>query len=529
MIDNTTKIRDCKIATEFDEITTKYWFDYRRQKFLHNIDTFYYSVKLKDDLRKDSEQFEVLRYRKYFARLLDELEKEDSFDGSKWIYIPGWDSNLSLRPFSYAGYFKYNLGLPDYFDIFLAPSVPPSADGGLSVTCEIVVQIRSYMLWIYGARKSYEMSYEYVEKLTDYFGLTIDFTQENRTDFCWHTNYLQNPEKFFNPDNFYEMRVDRFKGAVFHTEKIGSEKYEMDYIAMGKRSDKIFLRIYLKSKEVVEKNYKPWFFMVWFFNGLINRYDLYVYEKAFLKRSWHYVDMARLEFYKEYGTDPGLIARCAAILEEREKVSTDELRKFADRITPKINLIMNIEYQVMRKHSKSYELIPFKGDYANAGVHKRVYQFLDNRALIIDYLTRDIFRLVKRSDEWKDTNKSRRPMCAFWESLRRTRLVDCVVKPDGVKLVREYNRKMNADFVRARALKSAVTLGIYYKGENLDSPVDDMVEALCVLNDNDIHDAMRFKRKKLRQFNERELAQLSEIESPERSFAVVDRDTGEIH
>ena len=71
------------------------------------------------------------------------------------------------------------------------------------------------------------------------------------------------------------MRVDRFKDALIHIAKVGSEGYEIDYVSMGKRSDKVFIRIYLKSKEVIEKNYKPWFFKVWLFNGLINRYDLY--------------------------------------------------------------------------------------------------------------------------------------------------------------------------------------------------------------------------------------------------------------
>ena len=59
-------------------------------------------------------------------------------------------------------------------------------------------------------------------------------------------NYLKSPEKFFLPENFYKMRVDRFKDALLHTSKKGSEDSEIDYLAMGKRSDKVFIRIYLK-------------------------------------------------------------------------------------------------------------------------------------------------------------------------------------------------------------------------------------------------------------------------------------------
>ncbi|MBR1627797.1 MAG: hypothetical protein IJ679_00840, partial [Lachnospiraceae bacterium] len=326
---------------------------------------------------------------------------------------------------------------------------------------------------------------------------------------------------------FYQLRVDRFKGAVFHTEKVGQSGHELDYIALGKRSDKVFVRIYLKSKEVVEMGYKPWFFKVWFFNGLINRYDLYVYEECFLKHSWKYVDLARCKFYSEFGSDSGKAAECKALLEGRLTKSPDMLRKFADSLTPKINLVMNVEYQVMRRHSKSYVLLPFKNN-SNKGIHKRVYDFFDNRALIIDYLTHDVFRLVKKSDESEDSNKSRREDCAFWRSLRSTKLVDCHIKPESVHLVRDYSRNMNAEVVKQRALKSAVSLGLYHNPFNEKSPVEDMVDALCILNDNDIKQALRFKERKLRQFSEKELAQLSVIESPERRFSVFDNSTGEI-
>ena len=66
------------------------------------------------------------------------------------------------------------------------------------------------------------------------------------------------------------MRVDRFKNATYVTNKVGSEDYEIDYVALGKRSDKVFVRIYQKTREVIEQNYKPWFFQIWEMNGLIS-------------------------------------------------------------------------------------------------------------------------------------------------------------------------------------------------------------------------------------------------------------------
>ncbi|MCI8534161.1 MAG: hypothetical protein HFG68_01045 [Hungatella sp.] len=53
------------------------------------------------------------------------------------------------------------LECPDWFDIFIAPLVSSSSDGGPSVTCEMVIQIRSYMLWMYGVHDCFERSYSY--------------------------------------------------------------------------------------------------------------------------------------------------------------------------------------------------------------------------------------------------------------------------------------------------------------------------------------------------------------------------------
>lgn len=522
-------IKDTYVYNEFDEVENTYWFDFKQKKFLHNIDTFYYAVKFKQDFTADSKDARVKDFRRKFEALSRQWDDLNSFDASVSFFVPGMPDALNYSPFTYAFFYNVKLGCPELFDIFFAPKVPHSADNGDSNTCECVVQIRSYMLWMYGVKLAYERSYAYVQAIADYFGLEIDFVQENRVDFCWHSNYLKNPEKFFTPENFYKMRVDRFKDALIHTSKKGSENFEIDYLAMGKRSQKIFIRIYLKSKEVVEKGYKPWFFKVWLFNGLINRYDMYCYEYAFLKHSWKSLDLGRLQFYAEYGRQKHYVEKCRRILAQEETMSPDSLHAFADRLTPAVNLIMNVEYQVMRKHTKSYELIPFF-DNSDKLTGKRIYDFLDNRKLICDYLTNKVFRLVEPHEPGKnDSNKSRRDLCAFWKALRGCRLTDTFVPPDDVGLVRTYTRKLNSEMVKSRAVKAAITYGIYTRGINSDSPLTDCIEALCMLNDNDMHDAYNYKSKKVRQFNANELTDTMENAVKRSSnLMLIDKDTGDI-
>ena len=521
--------KESMIYKEMDAENQEYWLDYRQRKFLHNIDTFYYSVKLKNDCSRKSKDVAVKKFRNYFAARLRDIKADECCYNSLSFYLLGMKTNLNLKPFHYAYFYSVMLECPDYFDIFVATTTPASQEGDESVTPEFIVQIRSYMLWIYGVQKCFEMSYEYIEKICDYFGLEVAYTLENRLDYCWHSNYIQSPDKYFNDVNYHKMKVTRLGNGKTTkiTSSVGSEDFEVDYIAVGKRSDKIFLRIYHKSKEVIEKNYKPWFFKVWLFNGLINRYDFYVYEKCFLKRSWKYVDLARLEFYLEFGSDEHYKNVCRELLEGDITKARDNIAKLANILTPKINIVMNVEFQVMRKHSKNYCLIPFK-DNSNKGIHKRVYDVFDNRALIVDYLTHDMFRLVQTSEEVADINKSRREDNAFWKALRHTKLVDACAKPEDVKLIREYNRNMSKEVLKLRAMKASVTLGIYNKGLNYDSPIKDCVEALTMMNDNDIQEVRRFKNKKLSQFNEMELAQLSLFDIEPLQYQIVRTDTGEV-
>lgn len=497
------------------------WFGYSQKKFLHNIDTFYYSVKFRNDFRLKTSDAHVLKMRRFFKLQYDYLNNNED---QPELYLPDLGKNLYLKPVTFSRFYTTCLTYPEYFDIFFAPVVPKAADGGESVTCECVVQIRSYMLWIMGVRDAFENSYEYVKNIAKYFGLQIDFVQENRIDYCWHSNYLKDPETFFSPENFYKMRVDRFKNATYVTNKVGSEDYEIDYVALGKRSDKVFVRIYQKTREVIEQNYKPWFLQIWLMQGLISKYDQWVYERCYQKKNWFYRFTARLEFFLEHGQDPYYLSYVRQILEGKLTIEEDALIRLADKLTPKLNYVVNVEFQTMRRHSKSYELLPIHNNTAK-GETQRIYDYLDNRKLIIDYLTDKVFKMVEKTG---DGNKCRRPYCGFWKALRNTRCLDMKITPEYKKLVRNYNRKLSVDSMKKRVIGSAVTLGIYMRGINEDSPLQDCFEALLRMNDNDIMEAQRYKQKKLRQFNEDELSGVF-VSSEKHRFRLLDESDGTLY
>lgn len=497
------------------------WFSFSKNKFLANIDTFYYSVKFKNDFRIKTKDKEVIKLRNYFKFKYEGL---GSYDESGDIYLKEIDKRLRLKPFTFSKFYDICLSYPDYFDIYMASSVPPYMDGSESVTCECIVMIRSYMLWMFGIHDAFKNSYEYIKSLAKYFGLEIDFVQENRVDYCWHSNYLKDPEGFFDIKEFYKRRVDRFKNATFVTNKVGTQDYEIDYVALGKRSDKVFIRIYQKTREVIELNYKPWFFQIWKMNGLINEYDLYVYEKCFQKKSWFYRWYARLEFYAEFGLNESKVRECIDIVKGIRTIGEDDLIKLAKELTPEMNLIVNVEYQTMRRHSKSYDLVPFKDNDAK-GECKRIFDYLSNRRIIMDYLTSKVFKLVEPVG---DSKKYRRPLCDFWKALCSCKCMDLKYSHEEIQLVRNYNRKLNINSMRKRVMNSVVTLGIYTRGKNTDNPMQDAFEALLRMNDNDVYEAQRFKQKKLQQLNDEELAGVYE-DNTTHDFEIIRVGTGEIY
>lgn len=507
--------RDCLINHELSEAQKYEFFAVKEKKFLHNIDTFYYSVTFTNDFSKDSEDCNVERLRSFFGSLSIQLQ---DFEDCIPVFIPGIN-NLLYRPFSFSRYYRYCLEVPEEFDIFIAQYVPTDK------TSQMIVQLRSNCLWLSGIYKAFEDSLDVVNKIAAYFKLQIMEIKENRIDYCWHTNSIQSPEKFFRPDKFAQMEVSRYDGGLFRYRfvKNVANDIESDYIALGTRGGNCFVRIYLKSKEVIEMGYKPYFLKLWQLNGMISRFDFYVYDKCFLTGNWLDVDRFRLQFYKEYGSSIYHKQQIDKLL-LAERPNYPAMKDLADVLVPPVTLVINIEYQTSRKSSKSYKLINIK-DNSKYGVSSRIYDYLDNWRLITNYLTHDTLRLVDFHNA--DTNKSRLPYCDFWKRLRSTKPFEKLSKTSG-KIVREYNRELNTEVVKRRMCNSIVTYSIYCKGKNDDSVFDDVMGSILRLNDNDIERMKHYKSKKLLQFNDNDLSKTADNRDIS-GFSIIDTNTGEFY
>ncbi len=525
MIDR-QRIKNCILFHELPEEELSFWFDQKTKKFLHNIDTFYYSVKLAEDFTFQSQDSSVLAFRRAYERLERKLAERVYQTEEIQLFVPGMGSYLNVKNHRFDKYYRFCLQLPEMFDIFIAPDVPAGSNGS-SVTSEIIVQIRSSMLWNYGVHEAFNRSLEWVKAICDMYSFTILEVKENRADFCWHSNYLENPERFFESDSFDNMRCTRLgKKTTYIRYDRGSNGSDFSYLSRGQRGDKTFLRIYNKTMEVVQEGYKDFFLKTWLFHGLINRYDFDVLEAAYKEKSWDYISIARLKFYVEHGADTALVKECKEqiLLHDLSGSYTDKMISLADKVTPPVTTIINVEFQLMRKASKSYDILPIK-DNSSAGAARRIFDFLDNRKLIAEYLTNKVFRLVEKTG---DSNKSRRPDCAFWAALRRTKMVDTAAVPEGLTMKRIYHRELSGEAVKRRALRAITSRSIYRNGKNYNNPMEDIVDFICTLNDNDMHDMTVYKQRRMKQFADETLEDIIPDSDSNYDLAFINKHTGEV-
>lgn len=505
------------IYSEFDADTRENWFDLKDKKFLNTIDTLYYSVLISGDFSPNTKDKEVLHFRRFWERELAQLR---IFDDYEFHAIKGLPYYFMLRYCSFGGgTYEICLSRPDNYDILIAKRTSNE------FTSQIIVQLRSKTLWMDSVSTAIDNSLEDVKTIVEYFGFKIIEVKENRIDYCWHTNYLQNPQTFFLPDNFAKMRLSRLTDSQIHVKYRGNEDYEIDYVTLGKKSSvNVFFRIYLKSKEVIEKGYKAFFLKLWYFNGMINRYDLYCYEYAYDFQNWDYVNFGRLKFYIEFGKDESIKFQCQKILNGEIKIKYDDLKNFADMITPPVTLVINVEYQTMRKFSHSIVLPNSLYNNKKYGVSSRLYDIVDNYRHIANYLTEHCVRLVQ---PYGDDNKSRRPDSGFWECLRRSRCIDSKNSPGDTAVIRQYDHERNAELVKKRALGSISAYNLYYKGENAGTSEQDIVDFISSLNDNDFNTMNRLKSKKMKRADYREPLAINNIISDSK-YIIIDKNTGEV-
>jgi hypothetical protein len=460
----------------FNEDKQKEYFSLSLHKYYPHVDTYYYSIflqgdNIKDDLPGVKGLLDIFMD---FREKVKKAKEDIYFDKEK-------DLLYRSRRFEF---YDHCLGVEELYDIFFCTSIPNSS------TPRIVVQLRSIGLWTYGEYELINKSFVLVKELLEMYGLNIDKIQENRIDYAYHTNSIQNPVKFYGDKTLENNLVSTMSkymkvGNINKVRHSNKNKITIDYFSLGQRkSNCIFFRTYNKVREVVEENYKEFFITLWYKEKLINYYDFFIYNYAYAKHNYDYIYWGMLEFYLQFGTDENIKNRFASIKANSKKFTIDHLKEFVLEVCPMPTLIVNIEFQTMRKYYFQGRHIIQSLSTSTKLEHEELlplWQVLDNRSIFLKGLTSSTVSFRKNeycsvpSDKCKESY-----YLDFWKRLRSVKLENTC----DLKYVRKYSSEINIDVLVSK-LKGLVASFSVLSG-NLDSNLDDDLSAtLTYLNDND--------------------------------------------
>lgn len=459
---------------DFSAEERKHWFSMKAHAVLPHIDTLYYTVSISGDSNENDSQG-----LKELISELSRLKKQKMTNPAENVVF----CDLEVMPTGFSIY-EFQLRLNETFDIFIGRYLPNPS------TPRVVVQLRSRSLVLDGVSGAILRSYAAVKILFDTFGLTVGEVRENRIDYAYHTNLIQNPYRFFADDRLLRHLRTNF-GIGQKVFRFGKD-IRLDYFALGqKKSNAIFFRCYNKSQEVVEKNYKPFFIERWLENGLISQYDAYVYRKAYELHSYRTgLLVGRMQWYIENGKDGELRERFQQDL-DTGYVNSDNnefLEKELSSVLPPVTLIMNVEFQTKRRFYASVGEQFLRGmvyRYDGDPALEKLMKLVSLSPEFLEYLTRETICFVAdRNDE--DKKGKDRVMCDWWRRIHSCRIpfTDKVT----LDLWREYDRK--TDIVRSRSLlQSAIARYSIISRQSLDSRsfAEDLSDVLCSLNDNDFY------------------------------------------
>ena len=522
---------------ELDQDTRKQYFDFTCQKFLHNIDTLYYVIKLDLDWKTNPNALLFKDYLRRFQR--DAMESSEAYrvftseqmdtDDLKWP-----TEEWLMNGVAASKIYRYDLQQPDRFAVFIAEN-SMNED-----TPELIVQLRSQFLWLEGEKQAVLKSLAAIENLLSCFGIMIRQVKENRIDYAYHTNYIQNPTSYFKHENINKMQQSRFSRGSIEFSFRHQWEVETDYITLGrKKSNNLFFRIYDKTKEVIQQGYKQFFIKLWYMENMISYFDMYCIEKAFMNPSadnYKYLDVARLEFYLEFGKDNIYKDDIQKLLNQQSK-DYEKIIDLADLLTPKVTKILNVELETKRKFYSTLDntidnLLTVKTELAPEYSHK-LFRILDNKKLFHDFITRNtsdgsgVIRFIdykaknRLGEGWK--HKRDYPTSDFWSRLQS---VSMDWEADDVHLIREYQKNLSMNLLKKRIINSMSTYSLYKNREVKNNTFEDSLDFISILNESDLEAANTYKEKKYHLLKDRLNSELSL--ATENKFGIIDLETGEI-
>ena len=455
------------IIGEFSDDELDHWFGISEKAVSHHIDSLYYSIFIKHDGASIKDDTSTSRL---VIDGIGELLFDLDYSLHKVVDSPGAEIRfhdlLICRKGAQisGGLYGYHLASGDEgesdYDIFISNYLPNDD------TPRIHVQLRTRSLILDGLYGSIEKSFEKVVEILKDYKLTVDRVLENRIDYAFHTNAIQRPGVVFGDKNLTKHLDTSFREYGKHAWITGKAYnfFDLDYFSLGsRRANNVFFRAYEKTKEVVQKNYKAFFFKMWLDRGLISEYDRYVYEKAYVMHSFKTGCLVgRIEWYLEFGKNDVLKSELRHLLETCNIKSDNNpaLERGIEGILPPTTVIINCEYETKRKYYAGLDSF-FNQRYTDQSLFyikprfnqlERLHRVLSYRREIIDDLTTKKVCFIKdrESDEF----------CDWWTRVKRCRIQD-QPSHSNLELYRTYSNDIHGKLVARNIMNNVASFAMF--------------------------------------------------------------------
>ena len=498
------QVKRCSIFNEFTSEKQKEYFSITSKKTLHHIDTLYYAVYLNEpkeiiNLQKENNLPSNLAQ---FLLTLRSMKMTLRCDPSSVIELG--ELEFSRKAFSI---YEFCVSKNECFDIFISSYIPTEE------TPRILVQLRSRYLVLEGVKKATEESFAHVKQFLAPFGLYPIDVRENRIDYAYHTNLIQNPYKFFSDAHMIKHLKTNLRNFAKYG-KIIEDGIELETLSLGNRkSNNIYWRGYNKCQEVIRKNYKAFFFQRWYDHHLISAFDKYVYEIAYEMKSYRTGCLVgRLRWYIAFGKNEVRKKEFEKLLESCyvKSDNNEQIAKKIRGVIPEPTLIFNIEFQTKRKfYTSCAEWFGFQTDLSEDypeieatqligeqivapsstdPLLRKLFIILNSAPEILDYLTSygHIVSFAKdRKMSMKDFIEEEEPYMDWWKKLRATPIE--YASPAILELYRQYDTNISIEKAERNLQGQIARLAMLNRSSIEDhSFVEDMADVLSTLNDNDM-------------------------------------------
>lgn len=446
---------------ELSETQQQKYFSLLDKKYLHNIDNIYYSCFLADDSADNEQVQKFVNDLLECKRLMMQTYKETPFKYGL-VYEAKRHATYGLC-----------MTNKDRYDIFVDEFYRNDK------TPRILIKIRTMPLWLEPIEDVLEDTLYTLDQVLSDYGLEVLSVRENRIDYAYHTNYIQSPRLHFKDEVLENTLVTTMKAYSIQGKikrQFGKTKLTKDYLSFGNRkSQNVFVRIYNKTREVIEQGYKAFFIHIWYEHKLISFYDKYCLEYAFEHQNYDKIHTGRLNFYLEYGNDTTVKKNILELLNDPETTRQD-VEALANLITPKVTIICNVEFETKRKfyYGSDKQIDSFKifdkSKVKDPRLH-RLFKIIDNRTIFLNYITSDLIT-YKKNDK----------TCDWWKRLQSCRIKSISKKKD--ELAREYSKNLNEKLVKRKLINNVASLSVYNNNEETGFTTD-ICDVLSNMNDND--------------------------------------------